>query len=291
MSKVSTYEGCHLFSKEARFLVDLKSNLNGVRLPFVEKLNKKTVGFFCQDNHVLKLSLPNLDLESIPNSIGVLQDLVYLDLRKNNLRSLPESFSKLKHLKELHLEDNSFQTIPASVGNLKCLAALYLRSNQIAFLPDWIVNLPKLKLLNVGNNRLNNLPDSISELKSLNHLYLKNNPLFLLPESILDLEKTRIYLDDDCPQAFPPNARGKDWKFIAYFQKLKHWNPNQVVKKITINEPLTDFDTNNHKVGKYFLYILQKTEGIDNSTKRKFLEIVGERFDLPLNQSGFDLKL
>ena len=45
-------------------------------------------------------------LKSLPDSIGNLTNLKYLNLSKNQLKDLPESIGKLKKLQRLHLYGN-----------------------------------------------------------------------------------------------------------------------------------------------------------------------------------------
>ncbi|KKK98937.1 hypothetical protein LCGC14_2637740, partial [marine sediment metagenome] len=45
-------------------------------------------------------------LQSLPNSLGSLHNLEFLDLTTNNLTKLPDSFSELRSLKRLFLSNN-----------------------------------------------------------------------------------------------------------------------------------------------------------------------------------------
>ena len=54
-----------------------------------------------------------------------------LDLRSNNLQSLPESFGRLKIGGGLNLRSNSLRTLPESFRNIKVGQNLNLRGNNL----------------------------------------------------------------------------------------------------------------------------------------------------------------
>ena len=59
------------------------------------------------DSRLTYLYLGNQNINTIPDSIGLLKDLINLDLRKNNISSLPEGICSLyPHYSQLNLSDN-----------------------------------------------------------------------------------------------------------------------------------------------------------------------------------------
>jgi Leucine-rich repeat (LRR) protein len=55
----------------------------------------------------------------LPDAIGDLSSLVYLDLRGNRLTELPLSMSRLTHLEKLDLRWNPLDGIPGWFGTLE----------------------------------------------------------------------------------------------------------------------------------------------------------------------------
>ena len=68
------------------------------------------------------LNLSHCDLWSIPNDIGCLSFLEYLDLSGNNFFSLPESMFQLSNLRKLYLEGceslQSLENVPSTIDSV-----------------------------------------------------------------------------------------------------------------------------------------------------------------------------
>jgi hypothetical protein len=118
-------------------------------------------------------------LQSLPDSIGNLENLTELDLCDNQLQSLPDSIGNLENLTELDLRENQLQSLPDSIGNLNNLTELYLRDNQLQSLPDSIGNLNNLQRINLKNNNLISLPPRFRDIiNQVRLLVLSGNPNF-----------------------------------------------------------------------------------------------------------------
>ena len=127
------------------------------------------------------------NMESIPESIGILTNLQSLDLSNTKISSLPESIWNLTNLQSLDLSGTNIRAIPDSVGNLTSLQSLDLHSTQISALPKSIVTLTSLKRLNLIYSQISTLPENIGNLTSLQSLDLSNTKISSLPESIWNL--------------------------------------------------------------------------------------------------------
>jgi hypothetical protein len=83
-------------------------------------------------NHIIKLTIQEKGLTSVPESIHQLKFLNRLDLRNNKLTELPETIQQLQYLEELILDINNLTAIPEWIGNLKLLGVIGLANNNIA---------------------------------------------------------------------------------------------------------------------------------------------------------------
>ncbi len=122
-------------------------------------------------------------LEELVNNWQHLDSLTVLDLSRNELQSLPESFGQLKNLNALYLWGNFLEILPESFGQLHRLEKLYLHGNQLKSLPETFGNLSNLQTLEIYNNQLKSLPETFGQLSSLQHLELQRNELKSLPET------------------------------------------------------------------------------------------------------------
>lgn len=106
----------------------------------------------------------NNDISAVPANIGMLHDLVILDLRDNYIRDIPWSIVYLKNLQMLDLSYNMLSTLPRVVGYLPNLVTLDVSANHLTYLPTELLNLAKLQMLNVDRNyRLVSPPLKICE--------------------------------------------------------------------------------------------------------------------------------
>ncbi len=67
--------------------------------------------------------------------IGQLKNLSFLDLRNNQLTTLPEAIRQLKNLQSLELQENKLVTLPPILTNLSQLRRLDIRGNNLGELP------------------------------------------------------------------------------------------------------------------------------------------------------------
>ena len=77
--------------------------------------------------------------------IATLKGLEHLDLAKNRLEFIPDSFADLKHLRVLLLDSNALKTFPR-----------------------WILALDKLEWLNLSVNELTEVPPELSKFRRMN---------------------------------------------------------------------------------------------------------------------------
>ncbi|QCE12141.1 LRR receptor-like serine/threonine-protein kinase FLS2 [Vigna unguiculata] len=90
----------------------------------------------------------------IPPSIGLLNELIVIDLHKNNLSGNSPDIANIESLKLLDLEENNFSgVIPTKIP--KSIQMMILRGNQFSGnIPAELCTLPSLKLLDLSQNTL-----------------------------------------------------------------------------------------------------------------------------------------
>lgn len=192
---MARYNDVDLPAGEAAALVALERE-TGEILPVFDTLGHRQHGFETRGGHVTALAVVMKGLVSIPDEIGKLASLVYLDLNNNDLTSLPDRIGDLASLQELDLQYNQLESLPATIGKLKSLKHLTIAANQVSALPATFCNLVSLAVLPLGGNRLASLPDGMQGLASLTHLDASCNELTSLPSSIVGL-RSLVRLDID----------------------------------------------------------------------------------------------
>lgn len=109
-----------------------------------------------------------------PNFVSNYSQLKALHLDGNCLTEVPETIGMLRNLVKLHLDNNRirsenvvpityfFRVIPRSIGQLQELRKLYLENNDLYELPEEIGLLGNLEVLRINDNRIQALPSSLS---------------------------------------------------------------------------------------------------------------------------------
>lgn len=151
-----------------------------------------------------KLTINNVHLASLPTTIGNLhklknltvygnkefrslspeicniKELLYLDLGKNSLRTLPDSLVNCTHLKELYLNDNSFIDFPSVIVRMPQVTIIDISNNMIKVVPNNFMN-RQLVSFYMSNNRLTSFP-SLAGQKNMYYLDLSGNKITYMPE-------------------------------------------------------------------------------------------------------------
>ncbi|KAK7329723.1 hypothetical protein VNO77_23899 [Canavalia gladiata] len=140
------------------------------------------------------IDLSAMSLDSLPNPSLNLASICKLDLSNNNLQNIPESLTaRLLNMVVLDVRSNQLKSLPNSIGCLSKLKILNVSGNLIEFLPKTIENCRGLEELNANFNKLRQLPDSIGfELINLKKLSVNCNKLMFLPESTSHLISLKV---------------------------------------------------------------------------------------------------
>ena len=168
------------------------------------------------------LDLSCTAIKSLPSSIGNLVNLERLKLSNSKLESLPDSIGALIKLPELNLSRTNISTLPDSIGKLTHLKALDLSSSQVKFLPSSIGNLVNLEMLDLSYSKLESLPDSIGALIKLPELNLYKTNISTLPDSIRKLTHLKaLDLSSSQVKSLPSSIRN-----LVNLERLKLSNSN-----------------------------------------------------------------
>ena len=124
--------------------------------------------------------------DAVLNWAGVTPDLILLEndihyIHKDAFKGAMEG-----KLSNLDLKYNDLKTIPLAVYTLVNLTKLYLRDNQIST-AEGDPKLTKLRELDLTSNKLDTFPSDLCRFPSLRNLYLDGNPI---------QEDMSVYLED-----------------------------------------------------------------------------------------------
>ena len=98
----------------------------------------------------------------IPESIGSLNNLEYLDLHNNNIGNVPNSIELLNQLTILHLYQNNLIELDLDFDKLNNLELLWINDNQITSIDNSICDIMLDLNFYCNNNKLcENYPDCI----------------------------------------------------------------------------------------------------------------------------------
>ncbi|XP_045829937.1 putative disease resistance protein At3g14460 [Trifolium pratense] len=145
------------------------------------------------------LSLSHYDITNLPNSVGRLSHLCYLDLSHTALQTLPDSICNLLNLQTLRLTNcSSLKSFPPRICNLTNLRCLDVRDSGVQEMPLQMNKMTSLRTLtdfvvSEKETRLEGL-SSLSNLKTLTISKLKN-VAFAMDASNVKLKEKKS-LDD-----------------------------------------------------------------------------------------------
>ncbi|KAF8034845.1 hypothetical protein BT93_C1003 [Corymbia citriodora subsp. variegata] len=142
-------------------------------------------------------------LTKLPNSIGMLQCLVELDVSFTSIEELPNTIFDLKSLKMLKM-NNSHMKLSNSIGMLQCLVELDVSFTSIEELPNTIVDLKSLKILKMNYSHMRKLPEGIVKMEKLEEIHGNYCRALEIPGDIVRLSSLKILeLKETCVKNVP----------------------------------------------------------------------------------------
>jgi len=151
----------------------------------IQKLDDKMIEKNEFTQGIEEFILSNNRLISLPNSLKLLTNLRYLDLKYNKLTAFPAVILKLPQLRELYLDNNLITKLPESLSALSKLKKLSLFGNKVKSIDD----------------------DCFAGMKALRLVDLECNPISQKPQSLLDLQSTVEGLEVRMLEPPPPKKK------------------------------------------------------------------------------------
>jgi len=150
---------------------------------------------------VVYIDLSKQKLTSIPKIVFQCPNLLYLDLKRNRIEVVPPEIGQLTKLRVLNLSRNRLARLPAEIGSLTALRSLILNQNEIVELPPEIGLLTNLAVLDLWGNQLTKLPKEIGKLsETLQYLDMRVIYMSREAQEVIEimLPETTIYFSQGC---------------------------------------------------------------------------------------------
>nr|KYP41963.1 Putative disease resistance RPP13-like protein 1 [Cajanus cajan] len=141
--------------------------------------------------------LRHAHITELPDSLGNLIYLRYLDLSRTKIQKLPDATYKLYNMQTLLLSNCRLLTkLPEDIGNLIYLRYLDLSYTKIQRLPDATCKLYNMQTLLLSYCQLlTELPEDIGNLVNLQHLNIRGTNLKKMPIQIATLQNLHTLSD------------------------------------------------------------------------------------------------
>ncbi|XP_009775465.1 disease resistance protein RGA2-like [Nicotiana tabacum] len=166
------------------------------------------------------LDLRHSSLETLPDSIGNMKHLRYIDFSgNNNIQMLPTNICKLPNLQTLRLVlCTKLQKLPRELGNLVSLRHLYLTTKEQNLPEKALGSLALLQSLSIfGCENLVSLFEGIQKLTELRTLVIGDCPrLTALPKGIVHLSALESFMIVNCEALML-----SDWQDIQGLKRIR----------------------------------------------------------------------
>jgi Leucine-rich repeat (LRR) protein len=161
-----------------------------------------------ESERVTALKLTGLQLLSLPPQIGVLDQLKYMTLTDNLLDSLPDQLWDLANLVELDLGGNRLAALSPKVAKLDKLLLLGLRDNDLPSLPVEVYALPNVSTLLLAGNQLDTLAEAIADPPFLKYVDASGNQLRSVPYTMAAMDLDSLDLSSNVMVSLPDLITG-----------------------------------------------------------------------------------
>lgn len=134
--------------EEAPFLLDIGIELMDPNYYIGNQdfhfIYEKDILCIIKQQHITEIGISFI--KEIPESIGLLTKLEYLDLSFGYISNLPYSMRKLSNLRSINLSWNEFTSVPAVLKFLKNLENINITHNRINHVPNWVHKIKNLTI-------------------------------------------------------------------------------------------------------------------------------------------------
>lgn len=134
-----------------------------------------------KDKETKKFHIDTLGNWVATNQDEMNSDIDLIDLRRQNLDSIPSFICQSSKVSTILLSENKIKQLPPFLFNLKNLKILDLSLNEIEEVPEDIENLSNIETINLTGNQIDSLPHGIGKLNNLISLHLSYNNLKTIP--------------------------------------------------------------------------------------------------------------
>lgn len=114
---------------------------------------------------------------TMPEGLGLLPNVVNIELNCCYIEKLPKDFALFKKLKDLKIWYSHLSEVPELIAQLTGLIKLEISNAKIEQISEAILPLKQLQVLNLNSNQLRVLPTWFGQMTSLNTLNLYGNQL------------------------------------------------------------------------------------------------------------------
>ncbi|XP_028648442.2 leucine-rich repeat-containing protein 27-like [Erpetoichthys calabaricus] len=233
-------------------------------------LSKKRLKMLTDDiyqaSRIENLYLEGNELLNVPDDFfSKMPNLLWLDLRNNNLTSLPASIGQHCCLKTLLLEGNPIQKLPIELGNLYTLTALNLRNCPIEFPPEDVVKEGLQCILKFLRNEMKRI--------SVNTIMPKEEIPEIEKLKLSELENSNLAVSDEWPNE-EELLKFKTLKeqMMQDEEDMRNWVFPQLTP--TVNMPLMNIKDN------------RKTKTLNATRKNGFLKRTPELHVADMHNNG-----
>ncbi|KAJ2778163.1 hypothetical protein GGI15_004258 [Coemansia interrupta] len=122
-----------------------------------------------------------VQVQILPGIAKYVSNITSLILSNNALAELPDEIGHLRQLQFIDVNNNELETLPATIAYCQNLKLIYARSNKLNVLPSSIRHLHGLTKVDLYNNRIDSVPPCLWRLPMLEALDLSHNPIRTLP--------------------------------------------------------------------------------------------------------------